>query len=55
MSKILNQLRIVKRQIGAAEALLEYSKTRSEIASATEHLATLKARLSVLKSHFDYA
>ena len=54
-SRIFNQLRIVKKQIGAAEALLSYSVTRKEIASAKAHLKTLKDRLKVLQSHFEYA
>lgn len=54
-SHIFNQLRIVKNQIGAAEAMLSYSVTRMEKIKAQEHLDTLKARRKVLESHFDYA
>ena len=54
-SSIFNNLRIVKKQIGAAEAMLSYAVTREEIAKAKEHVATLKARLKVIESHFDYA
>ena len=54
-SKIYAQLRKIKNQIGAAEAMLSYAKTREEIQSAENHLATLKARRSVIDSHFEHA
>lgn len=55
MTYIFNQIRTVKKQVGAAEALLSYAVTDKEKLSATEHLATVKARLDVLQSHFEHA
>lgn len=54
-STIFNNLRIAKRKLGAAQALLTYAKTRKEIKAAKKMISERQALVDNLQSHFEYA